>query len=213
MRARASGRARRRGHARPANDALASAGSSRRLRNSQHDAIDPGVDIGHVHLKVSDIDRALEFYVGVLGFEEQARIGDQAAFISAGGYHHHIGLNTWESKGGRHRRRHHGALPLRHPLPKPRRARQGGQERRRRGHPHRALRPRRQRGCLPDATRMETASSSTGTGRRRSGREPRTAARWRCTRDPSTSRASSPKSKARALGGRLSPAKPGFRPA
>jgi catechol 2,3-dioxygenase len=61
--------------------------------------IDPGVDIGHVHLKVSDIDRALAFYVGVLGFEEQARMGDQAAFISAGGYHHHIGLNTWESKG------------------------------------------------------------------------------------------------------------------
>jgi catechol 2,3-dioxygenase len=62
--------------------------------------IDPGVDIGHVHLKVSDIDRALAFYVGVLGFEEQARMGDQAAFVSAGGYHHHIGLNTWESKGG-----------------------------------------------------------------------------------------------------------------
>jgi catechol 2,3-dioxygenase len=63
-------------------------------------SIDPGVDIGHVHLKVSDIDRALAFYVGVLGFEEQARIGEQAAFVSAGGYHHHIGLNTWESKGG-----------------------------------------------------------------------------------------------------------------
>jgi catechol 2,3-dioxygenase len=62
-------------------------------------AIDPSVDIGHVHLKVSDIDRALAFYVGVLGFEEQARIGDQAAFVSAGGYHHHIGLNTWESAG------------------------------------------------------------------------------------------------------------------
>jgi catechol 2,3-dioxygenase len=62
--------------------------------------IDPGVDIGHVHLKVSDIDHALAFYVEVLGFEEQARIGDEAAFISAGGYHHHIGLNTWESKGG-----------------------------------------------------------------------------------------------------------------
>jgi catechol 2,3-dioxygenase len=61
--------------------------------------IDPGVDIGHVHLKVSDLDRALAFYVGVLGFEEQARMGDQAAFISAGGYHHHIGLNTWESRG------------------------------------------------------------------------------------------------------------------
>jgi catechol 2,3-dioxygenase len=63
-------------------------------------AIDPRVDIGHVHLKVADIDRALAFYVGVLGFEEQARYGDEAVFLSAGGYHHHIGLNTWESKGG-----------------------------------------------------------------------------------------------------------------
>jgi catechol 2,3-dioxygenase len=63
-------------------------------------SIDPGVDIGHVHLKVSDIDRALAFYVGVLGFELQAQMGDQAAFLSAGGYHHHIGLNTWESKSG-----------------------------------------------------------------------------------------------------------------
>src|SRR5215218_3680394 len=62
-------------------------------------SIDPGVDIGHVHLKVSDIDRALAFYVGVLGFELQQRLGDQAAFVSAGGYHHHIGLNTWESRG------------------------------------------------------------------------------------------------------------------
>ena len=63
-------------------------------------AIDPRVDIGHVHLKVSDLDRSLEFWCGVLGFELQHRFGDQAAFISAGGYHHHIGLNTWESKGG-----------------------------------------------------------------------------------------------------------------
>jgi catechol 2,3-dioxygenase len=62
--------------------------------------IDPRVDIGHVHLKVADIGRALEFYNGVLGFEVQQRLGDQAAFISAGGYHHHIGLNTWESRGG-----------------------------------------------------------------------------------------------------------------
>jgi catechol 2,3-dioxygenase len=62
--------------------------------------IDPRVDIGHVHLKVSDIDRALAFYRDVLGFEVQARMGADAAFISAGGYHHHIGLNTWESKGG-----------------------------------------------------------------------------------------------------------------
>lgn len=62
--------------------------------------IDPRVDIGHVHLKVADLDRALGFYVGVLGFEVMARLGDQAVFISAGGYHHHIGLNTWESRGG-----------------------------------------------------------------------------------------------------------------
>ncbi|MFT3730823.1 MAG: VOC family protein [Hyphomicrobium sp.] len=63
-------------------------------------AIDPGVSIGHVHLKVADIERALEFYCGVLGFEVTQRYGSQAAFISAGGYHHHIGLNTWESRGG-----------------------------------------------------------------------------------------------------------------
>lgn len=62
--------------------------------------IDPRVDIGHVHLKVADIDRALAFYVGVLGFELRQRLGPQAAFVSAGGYHHHIGLNTWESRGG-----------------------------------------------------------------------------------------------------------------
>lgn len=62
--------------------------------------IDPGVDIGHVHLKVAYLDRALDFYCGVLGFQEMARMGDQAAFISAGRYHHHLGLNTWESKGG-----------------------------------------------------------------------------------------------------------------
>jgi catechol 2,3-dioxygenase len=62
-------------------------------------ALDPRVDIGHVHLKVSDLDRALAFYEGVLGFDVMTRMGDQAAFISAGDYHHHIGLNTWESKG------------------------------------------------------------------------------------------------------------------
>jgi len=61
--------------------------------------IDPGVDIGHVHLKVADLDRALDFYSGVLGFELQQRFGPEAAFVSAGGYHHHIGLNTWHSKG------------------------------------------------------------------------------------------------------------------
>src|ERR687885_865505 len=62
--------------------------------------IDPGVRIGHVHLKVADLDRALGFYCDVLGFELMQRYGTQAAFIAAGGYHHHIGLNTWESLGG-----------------------------------------------------------------------------------------------------------------
>jgi catechol 2,3-dioxygenase len=62
--------------------------------------IDPGVRLGHVHLKVSDIERSLAFYCGVLGFELMQRYGSQAAFVSAGGYHHHIGLNTWESLGG-----------------------------------------------------------------------------------------------------------------
>jgi catechol 2,3-dioxygenase len=60
----------------------------------------PETRIGHVHLKVADIDRALKFYCGILGFELMERYGDQAAFIAAGGYHHHLGLNTWESKGG-----------------------------------------------------------------------------------------------------------------
>ena len=63
-------------------------------------AIDPSVRIGHVHLKVADIERALGFYQGVLGFELTARYGKDAAFVSAGGYHHHIGLNVWESRGG-----------------------------------------------------------------------------------------------------------------
>jgi catechol 2,3-dioxygenase len=62
--------------------------------------IDPRTHIGHVHLKVADIERALEFYVGVLGFELQQRTGEEAAFVSAGEYHHHIGLNTWQSRGG-----------------------------------------------------------------------------------------------------------------
>lgn len=62
--------------------------------------IEPRVRIGHVHLKVADLERALGFYCGVLGFELMQRYGSQAAFISAGGYHHHIGLNTWESAGG-----------------------------------------------------------------------------------------------------------------
>ena len=63
-------------------------------------SIDPGVRIGHVHLKVANLERALAFYVGVLGFELMQKYGDSAAFVSAGGYHHHIGLNVWESEGG-----------------------------------------------------------------------------------------------------------------
>lgn len=62
--------------------------------------IDPQVRIGHVHLKVADLERAIAFYRGVLGFEITERWGDQAAFLSAGGYHHHLGLNTWQSRGG-----------------------------------------------------------------------------------------------------------------
>jgi catechol 2,3-dioxygenase len=63
-------------------------------------AIDPRVRIGHVHLKVANLQRALDFYCGILGFELTQRYGEEAAFVSAGGYHHHIGLNTWESRDG-----------------------------------------------------------------------------------------------------------------
>ncbi len=63
--------------------------------------IEPGTRIGHVHLKVADLERALGFYCGVLGFALTQRYGSEAAFVAAGGYHHHIGLNTWESRGGR----------------------------------------------------------------------------------------------------------------
>lgn len=62
--------------------------------------IPPETSVGHVHLKVADLERAIHFYSGVLGFEVMQRIGDSAAFLGAGGYHHHVGLNTWESKGG-----------------------------------------------------------------------------------------------------------------
>lgn len=62
--------------------------------------IDPGVTIGHVHLKVADLERSLGFYCGILGFVLTQRLGESAAFVAAGGYHHHLGLNTWESRGG-----------------------------------------------------------------------------------------------------------------
>ena len=64
------------------------------------DPINPHVTIGHVHLKVADLERSLRFYCDVLGFDLMQRMSDQAAFVSAGGYHHHIGLNTWDSRGG-----------------------------------------------------------------------------------------------------------------
>jgi catechol 2,3-dioxygenase len=72
----------------------------RRVSQPDPEPIDPRVRIGHVHLKVADLERSLAFYCGILGFQLMERMGSQAAFISAGGYHHHIGLNTWESAGG-----------------------------------------------------------------------------------------------------------------
>lgn len=71
------------------------------MTDTTNTPIDPGTRIGHVHLKVADLERALGFYTGVLGFQLMQRYGRQAAFVSAGGYHHHIGLNTWESAGGK----------------------------------------------------------------------------------------------------------------
>jgi catechol 2,3-dioxygenase len=68
--------------------------------SSNGHSIDPGAEIGHVHLRVSDLTRALAFYRNVLGFKEQGRIGNEAAFLAAGDYHHHVALNTWESAGG-----------------------------------------------------------------------------------------------------------------
>jgi catechol 2,3-dioxygenase len=87
----------------PPSKAVGAVSTSKSEADGDPDAasIDPEVDIGHVHLKVADIDRALDFYCGVLGFELQQRLGNEAAFISAGGYHHHIGLNTWHSRGGK----------------------------------------------------------------------------------------------------------------
>ena len=70
------------------------------MRDAASPAIHPHTRMGHVHLRVADLDRALAFYQGVLGFEVTQRLGNSAAFLSAGGYHHHIGLNTWESLGG-----------------------------------------------------------------------------------------------------------------
>lgn len=74
--------------------------STTKEQPGQRNQVAAGTHIGHVHLKVADLDRAIHFYQDILGFDLVQRFGRQAAFLSAGGYHHHIGLNTWESKGG-----------------------------------------------------------------------------------------------------------------
>ena len=74
--------------------------TSDQTSSTDQNVIHPQTRIGHVHLRVADLERAVGFYSGVLGFEVTQRYGRQAAFLSAGGYHHHIGLNTWESAGG-----------------------------------------------------------------------------------------------------------------
>ena len=131
----------------------------------------PGTRIGHVHLKVADLDRAIAFYSRRAGVRAAAAYGDQAAFLSAGGYHHHIGLNTWESRGGTppppgHTGLYHAAIlyPTRAELAdalrrlRPRASRSTGR---------RTTASARRSTC---ATRTATASSSTGTARPRTGR-------------------------------------------
>ena len=81
-----------------------------RLDPVENYRIPAGTGIGHVHLKVSDIDRAIAFYTDVLGFDQILRLGDHAAFLSAGGYHHHVGLNTWQSRRGTPAPPHHTGL-------------------------------------------------------------------------------------------------------
>ena len=136
--------------------------------------IDPGTKIGHVHLKVADLERALAFYCGVLGFELTARYGTQAAFISAGGYHHHIGLNTWESRGGKPPPP--GSTGLFHigdPLSDAGRARRCAPppDRRRRS-ARRGQRPRRQRGALSARSRRERRRALLGPAEGQVAEEP-----------------------------------------
>ena len=168
-------------------------GAERDPRSGGAEPIDPGVDIGHVHLKVADIDRALDFYCGVLGFELQQRFGDEAAFVSAGGYHHHIGLNTWHSKGGSppppgttglfH-------LAIRYPTRRAladalRRLLEAGVPLERR------LRPRRQRGALPRRPRRQRHRALLGPAARGVAAPAAAARGSRCRRARSTSAACS----------------------
>ncbi len=128
-----------------------------------------GAGIGHVHLKVADIDRAIAFYTGVLGFDQVMRLGDHAAFVSAGGYHHHIGLNTWQSRRGTPAPpASYRPVSLRHSLPDaPRsRTRRATRHRCRRAPPGRR-RSRRQRVDLPGRSRRQrhrADARSTGIG-------------------------------------------------
>lgn len=113
--------------------------------------IDPQVRIGHVHLTVANLERSLWFYCGVLGFEVTQRYGTQAAFVSAGGYHHHIGLNTWESLGGiTSTCQVNRTVPRRHSLPcEAGVCRRTPSHHRRRDHARGSQRPRCQRSSLP----------------------------------------------------------------
>ena len=148
-----------------------------------------GTRIGHVHLKVADLDRALGFYCGVLGFELMQRMSSGAAFISAGGYHHHIGLNTWESKGGHPPRAgHHRAVSHRDPLSDPAGAGRCPASRDPGRHPaRRRQRSRRQRGAVSARSRRERRRTVLGPAEGAMAAHSPTD-RWRCSRTGSISR-------------------------
>jgi hypothetical protein len=146
-----------------------------------------GTRIGHVHLKMADLDRALGFYSGVLGFEVMQPLGSDAAFISAGGYHHHIGLNTWESKGGRPPAP--GTTGLFHTaILYPTRAALADALHRVTQREFLSTAPAITASAKPSicATPTRTASSCIGIGPRSNGRANRTD-RWRCSPAASTS--------------------------
>ena len=142
--------------------------------------IDPGAQIGHVHLKVAELDRAVAFYRDVLGFKVTGRIGDQLAFLAAGGYHHHIGLNTLESIGGAPAPGSTGSTTPRSATPPARRwceALRRVLAQRLSRQPR--LRPRRVGVRSTSPIQTATAWSSTGTARSRSGRaRPTARSRW-----------------------------------